>query len=507
MRLLLDTSVIIPLEDSSAILEESLAQVSRLVMEHGHLLLVHPSSLDDINRDMDEKRRLISLSRIQKYPLLSGPPIPTKDDLENLNLDQRNDHDRVDNELLYAIYRDAANILITEDRRLHKKAERIGLADRVHYVQQAANFLSRIYASREEIALPNIQEIFLHNLDLNTEFFDSLRNDYSGFDDWFREAAREGRSAWAVYDEGGNLGAIAIYKEEQDPRVTNDHRALPGKVLKLSTFKVGETIRGRKIGELLLKCAFRYASRNKFEHIYLTMQVGKQDFLKDLCTDFGFIYFGEYNEDQVFVKSQPGVPPSDLFSALEYHKRFYPHFRCDEQIQKFIVPIRPEFHRILFPDIQNQLTQPTLFGPGNIQDGSPPAAAGNAIKQAYLCHARIKNINPGDILIFYRSRDEMALTTVGIVESVYDIADPDKILELVSKRTVYTFEEIQKMAERRTKVILFRTAVHLPKLIKSEWLSEELGILSPIQSIRQITDEAFRRLIGESEISNCFYAD
>lgn len=503
MRLLLDTSVIIPLEDSSAILEASLSEIARLAMEHGHRLLVHPSSSDDINRDADEERRKISLSRVQKYPVLAEPPIPTEEDLKQHGLSQRDDNDRVDNELLFAIYRNAANILITEDRGLHKKAERLGISDRVHYVQQAATFLARLYTSREEISLPNIQELPLHNIDLNAEFFDSLRNDYPRFDDWFKDAAREGRSAWAVYDDG-NLGAIAIYKEERDPIVTNDNRALPGKVLKIATFKVGENIRGRKIGELLLKCAFRYASSNDFEHIYLTMQIGKQDFLKDLCMDFGFNYSGEYDQDQVFVKSHPCVPPPGLFPPLEYHKRFYPHFRCDEEVQKFIVPIRPEFHRILFPDIQRQLT---LFGPAHVLDESPTASAGNAIKQAYLCYARIQNINPGDILIFYRSQDEMALTTIGIVESVHDFDDPNKILELVSKRSVYTYEEIQKMAEQRTKVILFRTSVHLPKMITRDWLSEELGILSPIQTIRKITAKSFKEIANESGINNCFYAD
>lgn len=504
MRLLLDTSVIIPLEDSSAILEASLSEIARLAMEHGHQLLVHPSSSDDINRDTDEERRKISLSRMRKYPLLAEAPVPTKEDLDQLGLTQRDDNDRVDNELLYAIYRDAANILISEDRGLHKKAERLGIADRVHYVQQAATFLTRIYTRRDEITLPNIEELPLHNLDSNDEFFDSVRNDYPGFDDWFRDKARQGRVAWTVFDDYGILGAVAIYKEEHDPIVTDDNRALPGKVLKLCTFKVGETIRGRKIGELLLKCAFRYASINSLEQIYLTMQAGKQDFLKDLCTDFGFVYIGEKGNDQVFVKSHPNVPPPDHFPPLEYHKRFYPNFRCDEDVKKFIIPIRPEFHRILFPEIQRQLT---LFGPAHVQDETHTASAGNAIKQAYLCHARIQNINPGDILIFYRSRDEMVLTTIGIVESVHDFDDPDKILELVSKRTVYSYEEIQQMAERRTKVILFRTAVHFPKMISRDWLSEALAILGPIQSIRQITDEAFKEIISDSGIDNCFYAD
>jgi len=494
MRLLLDTNVIIPLEDSSAILEQSLSTIARIANEQGHQLLVHPSSLDDINRDTDVERRTISLSRVEKYPRLTNPPLPSEEDIERLGLAQRNDHDRVDNELLFSIYRDAANILITEDRGLHKKAERLSIADRVHYVQQAATFLERIHASREEVSLPNVLELPLHQIDLESEFFNSLRSDYSDFDDWFKEAAREGRTAWTVSDDEGNLGALAIFKEEDDPIVTNDNKALPGKVLKLSTFKVGENIRGQKIGELFLKCAFRYATSNGFENIYITMRAGKQDFLKDLCADFGFRYFGEYDQDEVFVKYQPINPPAEALPPLEYHIRYYPHFRCDETVKKFIVPIRPSFHEILFPDIQDQ--QNLFVSP-----------AGNAIKQAYLCHARTGDISPGDILVFYRSRDDMALTTIGIVESVHDSEDPDKILELVSKRTVYSFEEIQRMAEKSTKVILFRTADHLPRVVTYEWLSEHTDIVGPIQTIRQISDEAFKEIVDESGIQNCFHAN
>ena len=313
MRFLLDTNVIIPLEDSSAVLEGSLSNIARIANEHGHRLLAHPSSTDDINRDENAERREISLSRLNKYPKLAEPPLPTNDELQRLGLSQTDDNERVDNQLLYAIYRDAANVLISEDRDLHKKAERLGIGDRVHYVQQTAAFLERTH-SREGVTLPNVQELPLHQIELESDFFDSLREDYPGFNDWYRDAAREGRTAWTVRDDDGNLGAIAIFKEENNPVVTNDNQVLPGTVLKLCSFKVGENIRGRKIGELFIKCAFRFAANNGFENIYITMKTGKREFLKDLCEDFGFIYYDEYHEDDVYVKSHPVAPPAEDLS-------------------------------------------------------------------------------------------------------------------------------------------------------------------------------------------------
>lgn len=494
MRILIDTNVVIPLEDSTRVLEESLSKLVRLASENGHQLLAHPSCYDDIARDPDSSRRAISLSRLRKYSTLQDPPKPSVTELSKLGLRERDDNDRVDNEILYALYRDAANILVTEDREVHKKALLVGIADRVHYIQQATSFLEHLHA-RVGVVLPSIEEVPLHQLDLESSFFDSLRSDYKHFDKWYQEKAREGRTAWVYRDAEGNPGAIAIFKEERDPIVTNDNRALPGKTLKLCTFKVAEQERGRKLGELLLKAAFRYATNNRMEHVYITMRPGKQDFLEDLCTDFGFTLFGEYKDDQVFVKEHPLHPPNVALPPLEYHRRYYPHIRSDRGVGKYIVPIRPEFHKILFPDVQSQ---PSLFA---------PSSAGHAIKQAYLCHARITGIKQGDILLFYRSQDVHAITSIGVVESVHEYKDHDKILQLVSKRTVYSYDDIVKMAEKKTKVILFRLATHLQDVIPYNWLSEQGVVNGQIQTIRTISDEAFRKVVDECRLGNCFFAD
>ena len=71
MRFLLDTNVIIPLEDSSKILERPLAEFIRSAKDNNHVLLYHPATIDDINRDKNSNRRKISLSRLVKYSSLS----------------------------------------------------------------------------------------------------------------------------------------------------------------------------------------------------------------------------------------------------------------------------------------------------------------------------------------------------------------------------------------------------------------------------------------------------
>ena len=500
MRIILDSNIIIPLEDSSRALHESLGEFSRLANQHGHTLLVHPASTDDIKRDTDETRREISLSRLRKYPFLEQPPVPTPNNLTEYQLSQTNDNDRVDNEILFAILKNTANILVSEDRKLHSKAARLGLRDRVHYIQQAVDFLRRLHTT-VNLSFPNIEETPLYQIELGLEFFDSLRDDYDSFNKWYEKAAREGRKAWVHKNDKGELGALCIFNTEYDPIVTDGNKAIPGKVLKLCTFKVSETVRGRRVGELFLKASFQYATQNGTEHIYLHTRRGKQDFLIDFIKEFGFDFYGEYKNDAVYVKEHPAIPVPSTLHTLDYHKKYFPLFMGVPSVGKYIVPIRPEYHKILFPDNQRQL----LLFPYGSHFGQK--IVGNAIRQAYLCHARIGGLKAGDILLFYRSCDQRAITSIGIVELTGDYENVDEIIQIVSKRTVYSHNEIRGMAEKKTKVILFRIASHLQYPIPFRWLKNNAIVNGNIQTIQRITNESFRKITDKGAVQNCLYAN
>jgi len=228
MRILIDTNVVIHLEDSSKILDDSFSELYRLAIENNHEILIHEASIEDIKKDKNYERRQISLSRIKKYTLLCDAPILGQEELDSLLLAETRDNDRIDNLILYAILKDAANILITEDQGLHKKAKKLGLSDRVHYIQQAAEFLKRLY-SHKLIPLNNIKERSLHQIDLRSLFFDSLRKDYDCFNEWYKKSSRGGRRAWTYESEDTNIGAMCIYKEEDSPIITDENIAIRGK--------------------------------------------------------------------------------------------------------------------------------------------------------------------------------------------------------------------------------------------------------------------------------------
>ena len=486
MRFLLDTNILIPLEDSQLPLVPSLTSFVRLANQHGHVLLYHPASEDDIREDRYVERRDQTLQRLAQYVQLDARPVCP------WNAAGMRINDVRDNEILYALSLHAAHALVTEDRGIHDKAKARELANRVYTIQTANDLLSRLHR-QIAVALPNVGDGPLYSLTplLGSEFFDSLRVGYPEFDGWFLRKAESGVRAWVSESETGGIGAICIYDRQTREQIT-DTLTLPGIALKLSTFKVGDTQRGRKIGELFLKAAFRYASENHLEHIFVHGDRDRHHFLFELLVDFGFECIGAHpgsdGRDAVYLKHHPIVAPPPNGTTFEYHRRYFPHFCSGPDVAKFVVPIRPEFHRILFPDylsISNR--QDDLFPIDNY--------AGNAIKMAYLSHAQTSSIEPGSVLLFYRSADEQALTSIGIVESYEQLNDTDSIISKVKRRTVYTLGDIQKMAEKPTRVLLFRFVRHLTRSIHLSELVHSKILNGRPQSITSISHASFEQAL------------
>ena len=486
LRILLDTNILLPLQDSMLILQPSLANFVRLASVGGHQLLYHPASKVDIERDKDSTRRTRTLTRLKQYSQLDAVPESP------LNTSETSANDACDNNILHALECSAVHALVTEDKEIHRKAKNSGFGSRVFHIQTAENWLSLLHEPRE-VLLPNIEDVPMYSLtnQLDTPLFDSLRSSYDtperSFNTWFSEKAAEGRKAWIARTENRTVEAICIYVTQKDERINDQNEKLRGRALKLCTFKVGEKIRGRKIGELFLKAAFRFATENQCENIFVHTS-SEQVYLLDLLFDFGFQQRGMYGSDIMLVKAHPITPPNHKdIPALDYAIIYYPHYKRDINTNKFIIPIKPKYHEILFPELTKQ---GKLF--------SENMVAGNAIKQAYLCKANTKQVAPGDIIVFYCTEDIKAVTTLGIVERYETHSDPASIMQIVRRRTVYSQADIELMANSPTKVMLFRIIMHFHSPIPYEILIKESIVLGPIQSITKISDESFAKIISRS---------
>lgn len=488
MNILLDTNIIIPLEDTSKILDSSFAELRKLSAEQHHCLYIHPMQLDDINRDKNQDRRKIVLSRLKQYSQIENPPILSDQECNELGLSQSNDNDKVDNNVLFALYRGAVHLLVTNDEGIHRKASKIGLLDKVYRLEQFLLLLQRYTAASFSFGYTGVKERFLYEIDKNLPFFESLRQSYDGFDKWFQKCATDKRKCWCIEDGTGNIVAICIYKHEQDARLTDNGDITHGRILKLCTFKVDPKARGKKLGERLLYIAFDYCVKNDLDWVYLHTFGEEQKTLVGLCTDYGFSFLGKYKQDDVYIK--PMKLMDDGCNSLESLIKYYPYFKDNESVQKFIIPIQPQFHEDLFPDFSSM--KGSLFE----KDQSLYSCQGNTIKKAYLCHSKIKTIRKGDIILFYRSKDRKSIQCMGIVEDILFSENIDEVFPAIAKRTVYKYSDIQNILKKRTLVILFRYKA-LDKEISNESIVDA-DVKGYIQSIRQISNEQYSTLVHEN---------
>jgi rRNA-processing protein FCF1 len=148
MRILLDTNIFIYREDDH-VLPDNLQELLRILIEAKSDVILHPSSLRDLKKDSDERRKKVMESKIKTYPLLESPPDSNRD-IEYLNIIKNGyaDNDAVDNEILYAVHKDAVDFLITEDRGIHKKASKLGINDRVLLIDEALQIFEE-YLNKE----------------------------------------------------------------------------------------------------------------------------------------------------------------------------------------------------------------------------------------------------------------------------------------------------------------------------------------------------------------------
>ena len=84
LNILLDTNIIISLNDLEYPLDPRLAEMQRLLDQLSFHVFVHPAQKDDLNRDTNADRRRRNLSRLDQYNVLNSPPEPSPEDISAL---------------------------------------------------------------------------------------------------------------------------------------------------------------------------------------------------------------------------------------------------------------------------------------------------------------------------------------------------------------------------------------------------------------------------------------
>lgn len=237
MKFLIDTNIFIPLEPVSLedieILSPDAARMHRLIQQNEHQVFLHPKSRVDISKDENLERRELSLRAFEKYPPLEGAVSPFIDFTMVIGEAEPDSNNDIDNHLLFAVYNNAVDFFVSEDRGIHKKARRLGIENRVFRIIDVIRMLEQLASTDVDIIFPAIEMVKAYAVNLRDPIFDSLREGYPGFDDWFAKCQTQHRKCFVVSD-GGGLDAICLLKDE-----AGGEYGMMGKVLKVCTFKVG----------------------------------------------------------------------------------------------------------------------------------------------------------------------------------------------------------------------------------------------------------------------------
>ncbi|MGO9351301.1 MAG: GNAT family N-acetyltransferase [Mycobacterium sp.] len=475
LRILIDTNVFIAAEsepDSIHTNAASATQLYRAANELGHTLCLGAGIYDDIERHVDEQHKKRRRQQLKRYHVLKPIPVPKGFQARAGYPPGINAQSRVDLTLLLALDRGAAQWLVTEDQRILPHAKALGLEDQVFSLNDALDVLAG--QQHRPISVPTIETIAGYELDREDPIFKDFVPEYD-IHNWLREkVAKEARPCLVMRGLGEGLDAVVILKWERQGTWN-----LPGRVLKICTFKVAEAARGVKRGELLLWAVFEYGRANGFDAVFV--EAFQQEIaVVQLFEDFGFKTLGATHRpgELVLGKLLRPILDSAAVDPLDFNIRYGPGALQPDHL--FLVPILPKWHASLFPVADDSL-QLALY------DGL--SDQGNAIRKAYVCHSGSKQLRPGDTLLFLRTRQNQMVNVVGVVEETLRSSDPAEVLAFTGRRTVYTPNEIHEMcSNREVLAIRFRLDRVLDTPLTSNDLVQQGVMARSPQSIQQVRD-------------------
>jgi ribosomal protein S18 acetylase RimI-like enzyme len=510
LKLLLDTNVLIALEDSKP-LQPAIAALSQKAQLHSLTLFVHEAAVRDVERDSDINRRTLTLSKINRFPILEQVAHGGDAELEAKFGSIKNDNDRCDVRMLDCLRLGVVDFLVTEDIGLHKRAAHTGLADRTLRILDALAWIRRTFEP-QEFQLPYVVARKAHQISLSDPIFSTLREYYDAFDQWFEQKClRQHRDCWIV-DIGGKLAGLLIRKDET---YAEAQTVFPGqRILKICTFKISPDFRGEKLGEHLLKKVLWFAQANRYDVVYVTAYP-KHDFLIALLQTFGFkatrtAANGELTlERPMHLEAAVELPPAT--EPLNHDLEVYPRYYDGMSVGKFIVPIQWQYHITLFPEIAEASPLPLFPNDRFVVEADVGAdrTPGNTIRKVYICRAQTRKLKPGSILLFYLSKCGMTrsqhATSIGVVEQTQLAESLTELMRAVGRRSVYTQQDLAAMNPRDNSPILIidfllvghlEPAVSLPALVSHGVLSSR-----PPQSITSVDEAAYVKLKSNSKIS------
>lgn len=488
--ILIDTNIIIKRESSNNATFE-IASLFNWFAKKGSDILVHKCSEEELSTHRDETIKNNMLTKLKSYNTLPAFTHQTDDYFETIISRYPKDQNGIiDNTLLREVYDGNVGILLTDDMLILRKAQELYIRDRVLTSAELLSWFESCDPQNIEYKMLSVTLSEFGDVDLNSSFFDTLREDYEGiaFDNWFKKKARNKEKAYIFKNESGLLQGFLYLKDEYEDepdylKVTPP--LAPKRRMKVGTFKIEQT--GFRLGERFLKIIFDNARSRKVNEIYVTLFENKREGvkrLKLLMEEWGFRKHGyKPNGELVLVKTM------ETYDFNETPKYNYPLLKPAPDC--YFLPIYSQYHTDLFPDMILKNEDMHLY--------EDKKAHRYALEKIYLSGSYDAHANPGDLFVIYRIADQgykkysSVVTGIAIIESIIKTETADECVSICKNRSVFTEEQIREMHKTRPIVIKlldympFATKVTLDQLRANGIVAKNAGP----RPFNQISKEQF----------------
>jgi len=503
MKVLLDTNIVIHRE-ASKVINKSIGFLFRLLDKGKFTKCVHPVTLEEIEKNINTNTVEAFTIKLESYEVLKTitkltPNVKTVSEKYDINQNDRND-----TLLLNEIYSERLDFLITEDRKIHFKAQLLGIDDKVFTID---SFIEKIVTENPELTdykVLSVKKKRFGEVNLSDSFFDSFKEDYREFEKWYIRKSDD--FAYVTLTDNQVTSFLFLKVEDKNENYSNIIPPLtPKKRLKIGTFKITGT--GARLSERFMKIIFDNALRTKVEEIYVTIfnKRLEQKMLVSVLEEWGFIYHGEKTTENgvesVYVRNfDPGFNEGDP-------KITYPYLPSSTRV--FLVPIRPEYHTELLPDSLLRTERPEHF--------KAERPHRNAIKKVYISRSHEKDLKKGDLIIFYRTGGKYkgVITTIGMVENiVLRFKDVNDFIRKCRKRSIFTDSQLKEWWDYYTNlkpfIVNFLYCYSFTKRINLEKLIE-MGVISGYDSVprgfKEISRQKFSDIIRETSTDESIIVD
>lgn len=353
----------------------------------------------------------------------------------------------------------------------------------------------------------DLQVKLFSELSLEDEFFNSLRESYAGFDDWFRRKAIEGARA-LTYFEDGKLKDFLYLKNEKEALSDVCPNLPPKRRLKVGTFKIDN--RGTKRGERFLKKVFDKAIADDAEEIYVTIFPEKR--LQPLIR-----LFETYGFHKVAIKKHKNGNDEDvLVRDMKNHSANmlsdYPYVHCGIG-EKYVLSIYPKYHTQMFPD--------SILATENQFDAINDLSETNSIYKVYICWMRdVWHLKSGDKVVIYRTTDipgkayfrSVATSVSSILETktYRDFDSEDDFINYMKKYSVFNETELRYWYNKKSNFTVIKMLYNFAfkKRVIMRDLIEKVGISKDIYwGFFRLRDEQFNKILKLGEVNERYIID